>query len=102
MKGSGLFEGGGHLQLLAPKTCPGWPKVHSDKYAILHDFCTRPPFFCTFLKTYICLHREGTPTHRYEPIRVDFGLPVAPGAAAGIDMADTTHYPVFPHHRKHT
>ena len=57
---------------------------------------------CTFLKTYICLHREGTPTHRSDPERVNVGLLVTPGAAVGNDTSDAAHYPIFPHHLTRT
>ena len=93
MKGSGLFEVMDIFHFWPLRRLMG-PKVHSVKYAFLHDFCTRPPFFCTFLKTYICLHREGTPTHRSDPDRVNVGLPVAPSAAAGNDTADMAHCPI--------
>ena len=49
------------------------------------------------LKTYICLHREGTPTHRSDPERVNVGLLVTPGAAAGKHKDNMAHCSVFPH-----
>ena len=50
MKRSGLFEVVDILQLFDPKTKSWGPKVHSDKSANIHDFCTRPPFLCAFFE----------------------------------------------------